>query len=151
MDSNNEKPVLLASGKENRQITRHVLGCLNQCPELPVKKISYGMLLPDKPGLTLVTVQGAAIVKRYIDGGHRGEYPFVLLYRIKAGNSDEKRLTADEALDTIADWAILQKPNLGQGVTPIGFEITERASLDAVYEGGDEDHQILLKLTYEVI
>lgn len=151
MDSNREKPVLLASGKENRQITRHVLDCLNQCPELPVKKISYGMLLPDKPGLTLVSVQGAAIVKRYIDGGHRGEYPFMLLYRIKAGNSDEKRLSADEVLDNIADWAVTQKPSLGQGVAPVGFEITERASLGVMYEDGDEDHQILLKLTYEVI
>lgn len=151
MESNKEKPVLLAPGEENRKITRQVLDCLNQYPKLPVKRISYGMLRPDKPGIALATDQGAVIVKRYITGGHLAEYTFALVYRIKPGNSQEKRLEADEALDSLGDWAHGQQAPLDGGARSRGFSIIQRAALMEEYESGDEDHHMILKFTYEVI
>ena len=43
------------------------------------------------------------------------------------------------------------KLDLGEGINALKVEATTRASLFAMYENGDEDHQILMKLTYEVI
>lgn len=146
---NKEKPLMLATGEENRRVTRHVLDCLNAWPQLPVKQITYGMLQADKPGITLAADQGAVITKRYITGGHRAEYPFALVYRIKAGNSTDKRLKADELLDRLGDWACTQRPPMEEA-RAIGFCPVQRAVLAEVYPNGDEDHQILLKFTYEV-
>lgn len=58
---------------------------------------------------------------------------------------------ADELLDSIGNWALDQNPNLGAGINVIRIEPTTRSALFAAYENGDEDHQILMKLTYEVI
>jgi len=150
MNSNKEKPLELAAGDENRKITRHVLDCLGKWPDLPVKSVTYGMLQPDKAGISLISLQGAVITKRYITGGHQAEYPFALIYRIKPGNSIDKRLAADELLDSLGDWAVTQCPDL-EGAIPMGFQITERASPAATYSNGDEDHQIVMKFIYEVI
>ena len=148
MDNNKQKPVVLADGEENRKITRRVLECLNRYPHLPVNQISYGMLLPNKQGLALATQQGAVITARYICGGHKAEYTFALVYRIQPGNSLDKRLKADELLDSLGDWAATQRPEL-EGASPLGFRVMERACLAEVYDGGDEDHQIIMKFTYE--
>lgn len=150
MNSNNDKPLVLATGEENRRITRHVLECLNKFPGLPVERITYGMLTPNKAGISLVSITGAAITKRDICGGHQAEYNFSLDYRVKAGASEDERLKADELLDDLGDWAVKQLPEL-DGAISIGFQITERASLFAVFPNGDEDHQIIMKFTYEVM
>ena len=42
-------------------------------------------------------------------------------------------------------------PFIGEGKRVIRIEPTTRSSLFAVYENGDEDHQILMKMNYEVI
>lgn len=150
MNSNDkQKPLALATGEENRRVTRLVLECLNAYPQLPVKQVNYGMLQADKPGIALAADQGAVIVKRYITGGHKAEYNFALVYRIKAGNNNDKRLKADEALDSLGDWACAQRPPM-EGARAIGFAVAQRAALDAAYPNGDEDHQIILKFTYEV-
>lgn len=52
--------------------------------------------------------------------------------------------------DAIGDWANGQKPDIGDDKRVISMEPTTRSSLFAMYENGDEDHQILMKLNYEV-
>ena len=100
--------------------------------------------------MAMSTIQAAYILKKYILGGYKAEYQFKLIYRIKPGNSNDKRLKADELLDALGDWTIGQRPDIGEGKTVVSVEPTTRSSLFAVYENGDEDHQILMKLTYEV-
>lgn len=47
----------------------------------------------------LSTIQGTYITRRYILGGYQAEYQFKLIYRIKPGDSIDKRLEADELLN----------------------------------------------------
>lgn len=71
---------------------------------------------------------------------------------MKPGNSNDKRLKADETLNALGDWAASEKPPaIGDGRKVIRIEPTTRSSLFAMYENGDEDHQILMKMNYEVI
>ena len=100
--------------------------------------------------MALSTIQAAYIVQKYILGGYQAEYQFKVIYRLKPGNSNDKRLKADELLNAIGDWANGQKPDIGDDKRVISMEPTTRSSLFAMYENGDEDHQILMKLNYEV-
>jgi len=78
--------------------------------------------------------------------------PFSLVYRIvNPGGNTDKRLQADERLDALGDWAAGQRPYIGEGARALGTEIAARASLAALYQNGDEDHEIQLKILYEVI
>ena len=100
--------------------------------------------------MALSTIQAAYIVQKYILGGYQAEYQFKVIYRLKPGNSNDKRLKSDELLNAIGDWANGQKPDIGNDKRVISMEPTTRSSLFAMYENGDEDHQILMKLNYEV-
>ena len=101
--------------------------------------------------MAMSTIQAAYIVKKYILGGYQAEYQFKVIYRIKPGNSNDKRLKADELLNALGDWTLTQTPDIGTGRRVIRVEPTTRSSLFAMYDNGDEDHQILMKMNYEVI
>lgn len=101
--------------------------------------------------MALSTIQATYIVKKYILGGYQAEYQFKVIYRVKPGNSNDKRLKADELLNTLGDWVESETPpDIGGGLRVIRIEPTTRSSLFAMYENGDEDHQILMKMNYEV-
>ena len=138
------------SAAEEYQVSRKLLVWLNTYPEKPVDLIRFEFLPADTTAMAMSTIQAAYILKKYILGGYKAEYQFKLIYRIKPGNSNDKRLKADELLDALGDWTIGQRPDIGDGKTVVSVEPTTRSSLFAVYENGDEDHQILMKLTYEV-
>ena len=138
------------SAAEEYQVPRKLLVWLNTYPEKPVDLIRFEFLPADTTAMAMSTIQAAYILKKYILGGYKAEYQFKLIYRIKPGNSNDKRLKADELLDALGDWTIGQRPDIGEGKTVVSVEPTTRSSLFAVYENGDEDHQILMKLTYEV-
>lgn len=138
------------SAAEEYQVSRKLLVWLNTYPEKPVDLIRFEFLPADTTAMAMSTIQAAYIMQKYILGGYKAEYQFKLIYRIKPGNSNDKRLKADELLDALGDWTIGQRPDIGEGKTVVSVEPTTRSSLFAVYENGDEDHQILMKLTYEV-
>lgn len=138
------------SAAEEYQVSRKLLVWLNTYPEKPVDLIRFEFLPADTTAMAMSTIQAAYILQKYILGGYKAEYQFKLIYRIKPGNSNDKRLKADELLDALGDWTIGQRPDIGEGKTVVSVEPTTRSSLFAVYENGDEDHQILMKLTYEV-
>lgn len=108
--------------------------------------------LPDEaPAMAISTIQAAFIVKKYILGGYLAEYQFKVIYRIKKpGGSNDKRLSADEMLNAIGDWASGKRPDIGDGKRVVSLEPTTRSSLYGRYDNGDEDHQILMKMNYEV-
>lgn len=151
----NEKPRSLASRAEEEQIARRMMIWANTFPDLPTDiydgTIMYEQLRDDTPSMALSAIQGTYITARYITGGHQAEYQYKVIYRIKPGNSMDKRLKADELLDKFGDWALLSPPDLGEGMRVVRNEPTTRSALFAAYDNGDEDHQILMKLTYEVI
>ena len=135
---------------EEDQISRKMLVWLNTFPQKPVDLIRFEFLPADSAAMAMSTIQAAYIVKKYILGGYQAEYQFKVIYRIKPGNSNDKRLKADELLNALGDWALTQTPDIGTGRRVIRVEPTTRSSLFAMYDNGDEDHQILMKLTYEV-
>ena len=136
---------------EEDQISRKMLVWLNTFPQKPVDLIRFEFLPTDSAAMAMSTIQAAYIVKKYILGGYQAEYQFKVIYRIKPGNSNDKRLKADELLNALGDWALTQTPDIGTGRRVIRVEPTTRSSLFAMYDNGDEDHQILMKMNYEVI
>lgn len=161
MNLPNDKPKQLVEAAEEDQISRNVLIWLNTFPDIPedvlagnpMTPINFEFLTNNKPGMALSTIQAPYITKRYILGGYQAEYQFKVIYRIIPGitSSPDKRLKADELLDRMGDWMYRGKPDLGEGVRALRVEATTRSSKFAEYENGDEDHQILAKMTYEVI
>lgn len=140
----------LVAAEEEQRISRSIMAWINTYPDLPVALVNFEQLKADTVGMAVSTIQAAYIVKRYITGGHQGEYQFKIIYRVKPGASNDARLKADELLNTIGKWATSNPPSLGNDVRVIKCEATTRGGLFAVYEGGDEDHQILFRLIYEV-
>lgn len=153
MSSN--KPRSLVAAEEVDKISRSMLVWANTFPDKPVTVIKYEFLdvdeiSGDETGMALSTIQGTYITRQYIIGGYQAEYQFKIIYRIKPGNSNDKRLQADEMLNRFGDWARTQKPDLGDGINALKVEPTTQSSKFAAYEGGYEDYQILMRLTYEV-
>lgn len=145
-----EKTKQNVSFTEEDQVTRKLLAWLNTYPARPTDGIGFEFLPADREAMTLSTIQAAYMTKRYITGGYRTEYQFRIIYRVKPGNSFDRRLGADEALNALGDWSIGKRPDIGVGKTVVSIEPVTRASTLALYENGDEDHQILMKLIYEV-
>lgn len=143
----------LVAAEEERKISRSMMAWVNSYPDLPatISRVDFEQLPADKPGMALSTIQAAYILRRYIYGGHQGEYQFKVIYRIKPGTSNDARLKADELLNAFGDWAAQNYPDLGEKIRVKRVEATARSSMFAVYENGDEDHQILMRLIYEVI
>ena len=146
-----EQSKITIPAAEEDQISRKMLVWLNTFPQKPVDLIRFEFLPTDSAAMAMYTIQAAYIVKKYILGGYQAEYQFKVIYRIKPGNSNDKRLKADELLNALGDWALTQTPDIGTGRRVILVEPTTRSSLFAMYDNGDEDHQILMKMNYEVI
>ena len=150
-----DKTLGIVSREEENQIARRMILWANSFPGLPDNiydgAILYEQLVADEPCMALSTIQGTYITKRDILGGHEAEYQYKIIYRIKPGSSMDERLKADELLDKFGDWALSNLPDLGNGMRVVRNEPTTRSALFDAYDNGDEDHQILMKLTYEVI
>lgn len=150
--NSDQKPVQLVAREEEDRISRNILKWLNTFPDIPdaVDTIKYEFLEDDATCMALSTVQGTYIVERDIIGGYTAEYQFKVIYRIKPGNSMDKRLKADELLNRLGDWASGQTPEIGDGLNVQKIEPTTRSSLYGMFENGDEDHQIFIRLVYTV-
>ena len=153
--NSDEKKRSLVAAEEVDKISRSLSVWANTFPGKPVAVIRYEFLdidekTGDETAMALSTIQGTYITRRYILGGYQAEYQFKIIYRIKPGNSNDKRLQADEMLNRFGDWAMTQKPELGEGINALKVEPTTQSSKFAEYEDGYEDYQILMRLTYEV-
>ena len=151
MDS--EKQRKLVSAEEEQDIARKMMIWANTFSDddMPAATINYEFLAADSASMALSAIQGAYIRRKYILGGHEAEYQFKIIARIIPGSSNDKRLKCDAMLNRFGDWAMQNYPDLGDSVIVQKVEPTSRAAMFARYEDGTEDHQILMKLTYEVI
>lgn len=153
--ASDEKKRSLVAAEEVDKISRSMSVWANTFPDKPVAVIRYEFLdidekTGDETAMALSTIQGTYITRRYILGGYQAEYQFKIIYRIKPGNSNDKRLQADETLNRFGDWSMTQKPDLGESINALRVEPTTQSSKFAEYEDGYEDYQILMRLTYEV-
>lgn len=150
--SSENKPRMMVEDRERASIDRNVLIWLSSYPDLPVDAVkTEAQLGVNEPGMAISSITSAYINKAYICGGYQAEYLFTLIYRIKPGNSPDKSLKANELLNHMGDWARRNKPNLGEGIRIQKVEPISIAQTYALYEDGDEDHHIPIKITYEVI
>lgn len=151
MDS--EKQKRLVSAEEEQDISRKMMIWANSFldDDMPAATINYEFLAADSASMALSAIQGAYITRKFILGGHEAEYQFKIIARIIPGSSNDKRLKCDAMLNRFGDWAAENWPDLGKNVRVRHVEPVSRAALYARYEDGTEDHQILMKLTYEVI
>lgn len=148
-----DKQKRLVSAVEEQDISRKMMIWANSFSDddMPAATINYEFLAADSASMALSVIQGAYITRKYILGGHEAEYQFKIIIRIKPSGSNDKRLKADAVLNRFGEWAMQNHPNLGDGIRVRDVEISSRAAVFAVYDGGWEDHQILMKMTYEVI
>ena len=148
-----EKQRKLVSAEEEQDIARKMMIWANTFSDdaMPAATINYEFLAADSASMALSAIQGAYITRKYILGGHEAEYQFKIIARIIPGSSNDKRLKCDAMLNRFGDWAMQNYPDLGDSVIVQKVEPTSRAAMFARYEDGTEDHQILMKLTYEVI
>ena len=150
MDSKQKK---LVSAEEEQDISRKMMIWANSFSDddMPAATINYEFIAADSAGMALSTIQGAYITRKYLLGGHEAEYQFKIIARIFPGTSNDKRLKADAVLNRFGDWAMQNYPSLGDGIRVRRMATASRATMFARYEGGAEDHHILMKMTYEVI
>ena len=150
MDSKQKK---LVSAEEEQDISRKMMIWANSFSDddMPAATINYEFLAADSASMALSMIQGAYITRKYLLGGHEAEYQFKIIARIFPGASNDKRLKADAVLNRFGDWAMQNYPSLGDGIRVRRMETASRATMFARYEGGAEDHHILMKMTYEVI
>lgn len=136
---------------EQEQVSRGLLAWLNRYPDFPagVRRFDFEFLEEDKPCMALSTIQGTYITKRYVGGDYMAAYPFKLIYRGQPTTNGD-RLKMDEALDAIGDWAAHNrtKPDIGKNKTMQRIAVNAQSSLFGRYDNGDEDHQILMTMTY---
>jgi len=146
-----DKPIELVSAREEDTVSRKLLAWLNTFPDIPlsIDLIDYEFMDADTPGMSLSTIQATYIVERFIHGPYLADYQFKIIYRVKP-TSPDARLKADEMLDLLGDWASGQKPYIGDGLEVQELEQTTRSSLFARMDGGWEDHQIFMRMTYKV-
>ena len=148
-----EKQIRLVSAEEEQDISRKMMIWANSFSDddMPAATINYEFLAADSASMALSVIQGAYITQKYILGGHEAEYQFKIIARIFPGTSNDKRLKADAMLNRFGDWAMQNEPSLGDGIIVQRMEVSSRATMFARYEGGAEDHHILMKMIYEVI
>lgn len=146
MDNKNR---ILVSAAEQAEIARTVLRWLNSYTEKPASKVDFEFL-GKTSGLCITTVQSAFKTKQYINGGYQAQYQFEIVYRLIASNADA-RLAADEALDTMGEWAENNTPELPLGVNRWRVKRDTGAACVARYDNNAEDHSISMTLLYEVI
>lgn len=144
------KEVKLVSEEEQGLITRKLLSTIGLlAAEIPIR-LNYEYLESNGPSMALSIIQGAYKTSEYIDGGYLAQIQFKVIYRAQPKTNDG-RLDMDEALNQLGAKLTTSEIDLGIGILFGKIQFDSRSSLFRRYENGDEDHQILMTMTYEVI
>lgn len=140
--------------EETQQVGRMLLSFLNTFPGIPNDiaegAILYEQLQAKTVCMSMSTIQGTYITDWDIVGRREAEYQFKIVYRIRPGNSVDKRLTADEVLDAFGEWVNGQTPDIGAGKTVLELRPATKSAVVDANAQGDEDHQILFLMRYQI-
>ena len=122
---------------------------LNAWPEKPCPiEMELPEDAPARLAMAMQPLSGAIELRRYIDGGFIGAWPFAVLVRF-ATRDDEKRLNAAGILHSLGAWLRSNSmPPIGEGRTPIAYEMTALPSCALRYEDGTADYQAVFRLVY---
>lgn len=149
---NKNQAISAVPGPESGQISRSLLGWLNQYASFPagIRMIDFEYLADDKPCMALSAIQGAYKIAQYITGGYLAQYQFKITYRAQPQDNND-RLKMDEVLNALGAWSSSgkDKPDIGEGLRVKSISCDTQAGYLGRYEGGDEDHQILMTMKYE--
>lgn len=152
--SSEDRPIEFVAAREEAGISRNLIiwltKWLGQAPDAPeaIERIDYEFMPAKKVCMALSLIQGAYVAERFIDGSYIAEYQFKIIYRLNP-SSQNRRLEADELLDELAAWAGGQTPFIGDGLEVQEIEQTTTSALFAIMDGGWEDHQIFMRMTYK--
>lgn len=150
MSLQNDSIKILVPADEQAELSRILRAWLQRCPDKPLERVDFEYL-GENEGLTLSTIQAAFKTRQFIGGSYEAQYQFKIIYRTIATTADE-RLRADEVLDQMGAWAEANtdKPQIADNIRVKRISRDTQAALFDRYEGDVEDHQILMKLIYEV-
>lgn len=142
------------SNAEIDSIGRTVLIWLNQFPGIP-DDISSGFILYEQLSaketcMAMSAIQGTYITETDILGRREAEFQFKIVYRIKPGASTDMRLEADETLNSFGYWATQNYPDIGNGINVLEITQETQSTIFDAYSDGFEDHQIFLKMVYQI-
>lgn len=140
----------LVSEEEQGLITRKLLSAISPVVSVISIRLNYEYLETNGPSMALSIIQGAYKTNEYIDGGYQAQLQFKVIYRAQPKTNDG-RLDMDETLNQIGAKLTISKIDLGAGILFGEIRFDSRSSLFGRYDNGDEDHQILMTMTYEVI
>ena len=123
---------------------------LNTCSLLPTgMHFTFEDLPENDAGICFASEQAPAYVARYINGGHKAEYRFRLIYRVLPSD-DTDMIGAVELLNRIAEWAeTAAPPDITGAVNEIVNRTSDAAVLN-VYEDGTNDYSVSLTISWEV-
>lgn len=100
------------------------------------------------PGLALRQLSGTVVEKRFVDGRFIGRWPFALVVRVDAEDT-QRRLGAVEEIAALGGWLRENFPVLGEGRMCLEVEMTGLPAQAAAYEDGTEDYQAVFALVYK--
>lgn len=152
--SSKDRPVEFVAEREDAGVSQNLIiwltKWLNETPDAPgsIDRIDYEFMPAKEVCLAMSLIQGTYNIEPFIDGSYIVDYQFKIVYRLNPG-SQKRRLEADKLLDDMAAWANGQKPFIGDGLEVQELEQTTAAALFAILDGGWEDHQIFMRMTYK--
>lgn len=153
--SSEDRPIEFVTAKEEAGISRSMIAWLSSwlsiSPEVPdsIDLVNYEFIPVEEVRMAMSLVQSTYIVEHFIDGSYIAEYQFKIIYRGKPITPDA-RLKMDELLDELGSWASSHIPYIGEGLEVQEIEQTTVSALYARMDGGWEDHQIFMRMTYKV-
>lgn len=150
----------LLSIAEQEIIGKAVFEMLKECPIIPSSVvIQYGSI--NNNSIAVFAVSGAIVSKRFVDGGFIGTFPFVIRYRSKPTNNED-RIQRENLMNKIANWLsgketsynnvnyqISEYPTMTEGRTIKEIEQQQNAFIVDKQDDGTVDVQVSMRLKYK--
>ena len=146
------KEAKLVSGEEQDLIERKLLYAIGEIvSDVPVR-LYYEDLDTGVPNIALGIIQGAYKVPGGEDilGGYEAQVQFKVIYKAQPKTNDT-RLAMDEYLNQVGYRLEKYKLDLGAGRVFRKIQLNARSAYFDRDDSGDEIHQILMTMFYEVI
>lgn len=154
-----DNKIELLSIEEQDIIGKAVYEMLKECPMIQNGiAVQYGSITNNS--ISVFAVSGAIVSKRYINGGFIGLFPFVIRYRSKPTNNED-RIQRENLMNQIANWLsgkettynnvkheISEYPAMTEGREIKEIEQQQNAYIVSKADDGTVDFQVSMRLKY---